>query len=45
MFIWGASTRGTPVQINVIGTLMFVLAVAAVAAGQLLGRRRRGVPV
>src|SRR5690242_16069132 len=45
MFIWGASTRGTPVQINVIGTLMFVLAVAAVAAGQLLGRRRRGVAV
>jgi spermidine/putrescine transport system permease protein len=45
MFIWGASTRGTPVQINVIGTLMFVLAVGAVAAGQLLGRRRRGVPV
>jgi len=45
MFIWGASTRCTPVQINVIGTLMFVLAVAAVAAGQLLGRRRRGVAV
>ena len=45
MFIWGAASRGTPVQINVIGTLMFVLAVAAVAAGQLLGRRRRGVAV
>jgi spermidine/putrescine transport system permease protein len=45
MFIWGASTRGTPVQINVIGTLMFVLAITAVAAGQLFGRRRRGVAV
>jgi spermidine/putrescine transport system permease protein len=45
MFIWGASTRGTPVQINVIGTLMFLLALVAVAGGQLLGRRRRGVAV
>lgn len=40
MFVWGASTRGTPVQINVIGTVMFVLAFVAVGAGQLLGRRK-----
>jgi hypothetical protein len=31
------------VQINVIGTLMFVLALVAVGAGQLASRRRRGV--
>lgn len=42
MYVWGAAQRGTPVQINVIGTVMFVIAVAAVAVGQLLGRRRRG---
>ena len=42
MFIWGAASRGTPVQINVIGTLMFVLALAAVGGAQLVsGRRRR----
>ena len=40
MYVWGAAARGTPVQINVIGTAMFVLAVVAVAIGQLAGRRR-----
>ena len=40
MYVWGAAARGTPVQINVIGTAMFVLAVLAVALGQLAGRRR-----
>ena len=43
MYVWGAAARGTPVQINVIGTAMFVLAVLAVALGQLAGRRRTGV--
>jgi spermidine/putrescine transport system permease protein len=41
MYVWGAAARGAPVQINVIGTVMFVLALAAVAAGQLLRRRSR----
>lgn len=41
MFVWGAAQRGTPVQINVIGTLMFVAALAVVAGAQLLGRRRK----
>jgi spermidine/putrescine transport system permease protein len=40
MFVWGSAQRGTPVQINVIGTAMFVLAVTAVAIGQFVGRRR-----
>jgi spermidine/putrescine transport system permease protein len=40
MYVWGAAARGTPVQINVIGTAMFVLAVLAVSLGQLAGRRR-----
>ena len=42
MYVWGAAQRGTPVQINVIGTLMFLLALVAVISGQLLGRRRSG---
>jgi spermidine/putrescine transport system permease protein len=41
MYVWGAAQRGTPVQINVIGTLMFLLALVAVLAGMLAGRRRR----
>jgi spermidine/putrescine transport system permease protein len=43
MFIWGAASRGTPVQINVIGTLMFVLALAAVGGAQLVSGRRKRV--
>jgi spermidine/putrescine transport system permease protein len=42
MYVWGAAQRGTPVQINVIGTLMFLLALVAVVTGQLLGQRRSG---
>jgi spermidine/putrescine transport system permease protein len=40
MYVWGAAARGTPVQINVIGTAMFLVAVLAVGIGQLAGRRR-----
>jgi spermidine/putrescine transport system permease protein len=40
MFVYGSAQRGTPVQINVIGTAMFLLAVLSVAVGQLVGRRR-----
>jgi spermidine/putrescine transport system permease protein len=40
MFVWGASTRGTPVQINVIGTMMFIVSLAAVGGAQLVAFRR-----
>jgi spermidine/putrescine transport system permease protein len=40
MFVWGASQRGTPVQINVIGTVMFLAALLLVATGQLISNRR-----
>jgi spermidine/putrescine transport system permease protein len=43
MYVWGASTRGTPVQINVIGTVMFLVALIVVLGGQLLTRRRQRV--
>jgi spermidine/putrescine transport system permease protein len=41
MYVWGAASRGAPVQVNVVGTLMFVLALTAVRASQLLRRRNR----
>ncbi|MEO5981660.1 MAG: ABC transporter permease [Pedococcus sp.] len=40
MYVWGAAQRGTPVQINVIGTVMFVLSVTIVLVGQLVAARR-----
>lgn len=40
MFVWGAAQRGVPVQVNVIGTAMFLIAVAIVLVGQLAGNRR-----
>lgn len=41
MFVWGSAQRGTPVQINVIGTAMFIIAVLVVLAGQLIANRRK----
>jgi len=41
MFVWGAAQRGVPPQVNVIGTAMFVLALLAVAGGELVKRARR----
>ncbi len=41
MFVWGAAQRGTPVQINVIGTVMFLGAIAIVGIAQGIGARRR----
>ncbi|WP_112469751.1 ABC transporter permease [Streptomyces triticisoli] len=40
MFVWGAAQRGTPVQINVIGTAMFIIAVLFVVAGMVISNRR-----
>ncbi|WP_406136337.1 ABC transporter permease [Streptomyces sp. NBC_01089] len=41
MYVWGSAQRGTPVQINVIGTAMFVIAVLVVLGGQLVANRRK----
>jgi len=38
MYVWGAAQRGIPPQINVVGTAMFVLALALVLAGELRAR-------
>ncbi|HEY9438282.1 MAG TPA: ABC transporter permease [Streptomyces sp.] len=41
MYVWGSAQRGTPVQINVIGTAMFIIAVAMVLVGRLITARRK----
>ena len=41
MYIYGASRVGIPVQVNVIGTMIFVIAVGLVAASTLFQRSRR----
>ncbi|MFF0654404.1 ABC transporter permease [Micromonospora tulbaghiae] len=41
MYVWGASQRGIPPQVNVIGTAMFVIALLLVGASSLRGRRAR----
>jgi spermidine/putrescine transport system permease protein len=40
MFVWGAAQRGIPPQINVVGTIMFLLAMTVVLVGEVSGRRR-----
>ena len=40
MFVWGSAQRGIPPQVNVIGSLMFLVALALVLGGGLLRRRR-----
>ncbi|WP_432831537.1 ABC transporter permease [Dactylosporangium sp. CA-092794] len=41
MFVWGASQRGIPAQINVIGTAMFLVSFLIVLVGQLPRLRRK----
>jgi spermidine/putrescine transport system permease protein len=40
MYVWGAAQRGTPVEIFVIGTVMFLIALTVVVVGQVLSSRR-----
>jgi spermidine/putrescine transport system permease protein len=40
MYVWGAAQRGVPMQVNVIGTVMFVIAMALVLGGELRNRRQ-----
>jgi spermidine/putrescine transport system permease protein len=39
MFVWGSAKRQIPMQVNVVGTLMFLIALSIVLASEL--RRRR----
>ena len=40
-YVWGAAQRGVPVQVNVIGTVMFLAALVCVIVGQVLSNRRQ----
>jgi spermidine/putrescine transport system permease protein len=40
IFVWGAARVGAPPQVNVIGTVIFVVAVTAMLANVLVQRRR-----
>jgi len=40
MFVWGSAQRGIPPQVNVVGTVMFLIALVLVAGGTLVQRRR-----
>jgi len=45
LYIYGAQQRGIPVQVNVIGTIIFVTAVGFVLLSTLLQRRQRPTTV
>jgi spermidine/putrescine transport system permease protein len=40
MFVWGAAQRGIPMQVNVIGTVMFLLALGLVVGASAVRRIR-----
>lgn len=40
MYVYGVAQRGVPMQVNVVGTLMFVIAISIVLAGEYNTRRR-----
>jgi spermidine/putrescine transport system permease protein len=44
LFVWGAARVGAPPQVNVIGTAIFVLALAAMAGNVLLQSQRARLP-
>lgn len=41
MYVWGVAQRGVPMQVNVVGTVMFVISIAIVLAGEARNRQRR----
>jgi len=43
IFVWGAAQRGTPPQINVVGSLMFLISLAIILIGQVISSRRKKV--
>jgi len=41
MYVWGAAQRALPMEVNVVGTLMFIIALALVIIGEVGSRKRR----
>jgi spermidine/putrescine transport system permease protein len=44
MYVWGVAQRGIPMQVNVIGTAMFIIAVTIVVASEISRRRQAKTP-
>jgi spermidine/putrescine transport system permease protein len=42
MYVWGSAQRGIPPEVNVVGTVMFLIALALVLGGSAFQRRRPG---
>ena len=40
MYVWGVSRRTIPMQINVVGTVMFMISILIVVGGEVTSRRR-----
>jgi spermidine/putrescine transport system permease protein len=40
MYVWGVAQRGVPMQVNVVGTVMFLISVVIVVGGEVVSRRR-----
>jgi spermidine/putrescine transport system permease protein len=40
MYVWGVAQRGVPMQVNVVGTVMFIVSIIIVVGGELNSRRR-----
>lgn len=40
MYVWGVAQRGVPMQVNVIGTIMFVISILIVLGSEMSRRRR-----
>jgi spermidine/putrescine transport system permease protein len=41
MFVYGANQRGVPMEVNVIGTAMFVISIAIVLGNEIVRRRQQ----
>lgn len=41
MYVWGVAQRGVPMQVNVVGTVMFLVSIAIVLAGEARNRQRQ----
>jgi spermidine/putrescine transport system permease protein len=41
MYVWGVAQRGVPMQVNVVGTVMFLVSIVIVVGGELNSRRRQ----
>ena len=40
MYVWGVEGKGVPMQVNVVGTVMFLVSIVIVVGGELNNRRR-----